>query len=421
MSQKSSAPVAGPRTAGAKPPAEQVVRDIRRVTRKQHSVEHKIRVMPDGLRGKESITADYVAGPSPCRADRTRHDHKAKGAVWHTGLAAHRNRRPEKMILSLPRRGLVRTLLTTGAAAALSLPAQAQAYPSRPIRLVVPFPPGGGVDGTGRILAEHLAGSLGQPVVIENRAGAGGAIGVDSVAKSEPDGYTIAMVSPGNMTAGPVVRPTPYDPLSLGFITRVVRSPLLLICRKDLEARDLAGFLDLLKRRPDAIRFASGGVGTGTHLAGELLNLRLGVRMVHVPYRGTAPAITDLIAGNVDVFFSDTSAWPVVQQGELRLLAVSSKARWPEAPEVPPVGDAVADFDISNWYGVVAPPGTSETIRDLLAGEIAKVLAKPEVTELLRRLGFQPAPQPPAGFAAFVRTETDTWTAVVRAANIRAD
>jgi tripartite-type tricarboxylate transporter receptor subunit TctC len=235
------------------------------------------------------------------------------------------------MRLSVTRRGM----FAAGLAAAAAGTAQAQTFPNRPIRLVVPFAPGGGVDAVGRILAEPLGTLLGQPVVVENRAGAGGAIGVDAVAKSPPDGYTLSLVSPGNMTAGPVVRPTPYDPMALGFVSMVTRSPLLLVCRNGIAAQTLAEFVALVKRQPDAIRFASGGVGTGTHLAGELMNLRLGTRMVHVPYRGTGPALTDLIAGNVDIFFSDASAWPMVQQGQLRLLAVSSARPWQASPQTP--------------------------------------------------------------------------------------
>jgi tripartite-type tricarboxylate transporter receptor subunit TctC len=319
------------------------------------------------------------------------------------------------------RRRLGKALIATGAALLSARGARAQAYPTRPVRLVAPFPPGGGVDATARILADHLTAPLGQPVIVENRAGAGGAIGVDSIARAAPDGYSLVMVSPGNMTAGPAVRATPYDPLNLGFVTRVVRSPLILVSRRDLPAQDLAGLVRLLRERPDAIRYASGGVGTGTHLAAELLNLRLGTQMTHVPYRGTAPALTDLMAGNVDIFFSDTSAWPMVQQGQLRLLAISSMARWSQSPDTPSIGTEVNDFDISNWYGVVAPPGTPEPICARLAEEIAAVLTKPEVVELLRRIGMEPAPQPPTEFAAFVRREIETWATVVRAANIRAD
>jgi len=321
----------------------------------------------------------------------------------------------------LGRRRLMQAAIAIAAPGAVVRPASAETFPSRPVRLVVPFAPGGGVDATARIIADHLSPALGQPVVVENRAGAGGAIGVEAVAKSTPDGYTITMVSPGNMTAGPVVRPTPYDPHALGFITRAVRSPLLLVCRKNLPSRDLAAFIALVKQKPDAIRFASGGVGTVTQLAAELVNLRLGVRMVHVPYRGTGPAMTDLIAGNVDIFFSDTSALGAVQQEQVRLLAVSTGSRWPQMPEAPSMAEAIPGYDISNWYGVVAPPGTPDAILMRLQQEIAKVLAKPEVAEALRRIGFDPAPLSPWEFGDFVRTEYATWAEVVQATGIKVE
>jgi len=204
-------------------------------------------------------------------------------------------------------------------------------------------------------------------------------------------------------------------------VTMVVSSPLLLVCRNSLDARDLAGFVALVKRRPDGIRFASGGVGTGTHLAGELMNLRLGVRMVHVPYRGTAPALTDVVAGNADIFFSDASALAMVQQGTLRLLGVTTAARWDRSPDTPPIATAVPGFDVSNWYGVIAPPGTPVPIRERLPAEIARILGRPEVATRLSNLGFAPAPMAPDAFAAFVRAETETWRGVVQAANIRVE
>lgn len=319
----------------------------------------------------------------------------------------------------ITRRVITRGILGTTLAAVSALPGKAQSWPTRPIRLVVPFPPGGGVDAVGRILAEPLTQALGQAVIVENRAGAGGAIGVDSVAKAPPDGYAFSMVSAGNMTAGPVVRRTPYEPTTLGFVTMVCHSPLLLVARNTLEARDLAGFIALVRRQPDLIRFASGGVGTATHLAGELMNLRLGTRMLHIPYRGTAPALTDIVAGNADIFFSDSSAWPMVQQGQMRLLGVTSAAPWATSPDTPPINSLVPDFDISNWYGVIAPPETPLAICERLAAEIARILARGEVREMLGRIGFEPAPMKTAEFGAFVRKETETWRAVVKAANIQ--
>ncbi len=302
--------------------------------------------------------------------------------------------------------------------ALLATPALAQ---SRPIRLVAPFPPGGGVDAVARLLAEPFGAALGQTVVVENRAGAGGAIGVEAVAQAAPDGTSLVMVSPGNMTVAAVLRPLPYEPLAMGMVARLCLSPLLLVARNSLPAADLAAFIALLRREPDAVRFASGGVATGTHMAGELLNLRMGARMVHVPYRGTAPAITDLIAGNVDVFFSDTSAWPMAQQGQVRLLAVSTATRWAVSPATPSMADAVPGFDIANWYGVVAPPGTPEAVRLRQSAALAQVLARPDMQAGLLRLGFEAAHLPPAPLAEFIRAETGVWRGVVQAANIRAE
>ncbi|MCX7373897.1 MAG: tripartite tricarboxylate transporter substrate binding protein [Alphaproteobacteria bacterium] len=302
--------------------------------------------------------------------------------------------------------------------ALLATPALAQ---SRPIRLVAPFPPGGGVDAVARLLAEPFGGALGQTVVVENRAGAGGAIGVEAVAQAAPDGTSLVMVSPGNMTVAAVLRPLPYEPLAMGMVARLCLSPLLLVARNSLPAADLAAFIALLRREPDAVRFASGGVATGTHMAGELLNLRMGARMVHVPYRGTAPAIIDMIAGNVDVFFSDTSAWPMAQQGQVRLLAVSTATRWTVSPATPSMADAVPGFDIANWYGVVAPPGTPEAARLRQSAALAQVLARPDMQAGLLRLGFEAAHLPPAQLAEFIRAETGVWRGVVQAANIRAE
>jgi len=315
-----------------------------------------------------------------------------------------------------------RSALQAIPAAALAFrPARAAAWPDRPLRLMVPFPPGGGVDLTGRLLAERLEPALGQPVVVENRAGVGGALGLEAAARAAPDGHTLCMTSGGNVTIGPLVRAAPYDPLALTHVARVSTSPLILICRRDFPARDLRGFVSRLRAEPAAVRFASGGVGTATHLAGELLNQRLGVRMAHVPYRGTAPAVTDVVAGNVDVFFSDVSAWQTVEGGGARLLAVSTAARWSRSPATPPVAEEVPGFDVVNWYGVAAPPGVPAAVTERLQAEIARAAEAPPVRERLAATGFDAGFLPPAPFAEFLRREVALWRAVVAAANVRAD
>lgn len=314
----------------------------------------------------------------------------------------------------LPRRAL----LGAATAAALAGSARAQGFPSRPLRIIVPFAAGGGIDAVARILAQKLSPLLGQGVVVENRTGAGGAVGVEAMATSSPDGHTLAILSPGTTTIGPAIRTSPYDPMALGMVARVTASPLMLVCRNSLPARNLQEFVALLRAQPDAIRMASAGVGTSMHLSGELMNLKLGVRMVHVPYRGVGPALTDLLAGNVDVAFSDASAWQGVQQGQYRLLAVSSLGRWADSPDTPAIGEVVEGYDVTNWYGVGAPPRTPEPVCQRLYEELAKVLAMPEVVSSLKAQGYAPAALAPEPFRAFLKAELESWTTVVRAANI---
>ncbi len=318
---------------------------------------------------------------------------------------------------------ITRRTLTAASFASLGLGrgAMAQAFPSRPIRLIVPYPAGGGVDVTARILAEPVGRRLGQTVVVENRSGAAGAIGVEACANAAPDGYTLVMTAPGPITVGPNLRPHPYDPLALTHVIRLARSPLVLVARKTLPAADLAALARMVKEQPEAVRFASGGAGTGTHMAGELFALRAGGRMIHVPYRGTAPAITDLIAGNVDIFFSDSSVYPFVQRGELRGLGVSTAEAWPGMPGLPPIGSVIEGFDLSNWYGVAAPPGTPAAVTTVLHDAFAQALAEPDVATRLLGTGFSVAPMAGAPFAAFIRAESETWAGVIRAANIRLD
>jgi tripartite-type tricarboxylate transporter receptor subunit TctC len=319
----------------------------------------------------------------------------------------------------LDRRQAFTLALAAGLAPAV---ARAQAWrPSRPIRLVVPFAPGGSNDIVSRLIAEPASQLLGQPIVIESRAGAGSVVGSEHVARAAADGYTL-LINSAHATVPAIVERMPYDPVE-DFVGLAVAgfSPHTLVVNPRFPAQTAQEMVALLRANPGRYNLASAGLGSGVHLAAELLNLRLSARMTHVPFRGTAPVLTELMAGRVDIFFSDTSAWPMVQQGRLRLLAVSTAARWSIAPEVPAVNDLVRDFDIANWYGVIAPPGTPEAPRQRLFEEIQRIVAKPEVMEFLVRIGFEPAPLPASEFTAFLRAETQTWRAVVQAANIRAD
>lgn len=316
-----------------------------------------------------------------------------------------------------------RHLLAAAAiAACVAGPVQAQGFPDRPVRVIVPFGPGGGTDNLVRLIEPHVRAALGQPLVIENRAGAGGTIGSEMVARAPADGYTVLIVD-SSFAINPSLFPRlPYDSeKDFAPVSLLATGPVILLAHPSLPVTSLQELVAMAKARPGALNYASGGNGASTHLAGELLKMVAGIDLVHVPYRGTGPALADLVAENVDIYFSDASVWPMVQQGQLRLLAVSSSTPWATSPQTPSVGSVVPDFDTANWYGVTAPPGTPDAIRAQLAGEIAKIVVRPEIAEMLRRIGFEPAPMPPAQFAAFVRTELETWRSVVRAANIRAD
>jgi tripartite-type tricarboxylate transporter receptor subunit TctC len=322
-----------------------------------------------------------------------------------------------------PRRGPTRRALLAAPALALALPALPAAaqggYPARPIRLIAPFPPGGGVDLTARLLAEPLARELGQPVVVENRGGAGGVIGVEAMSRSAPDGHTLSLTGAGTLTAGPHLRRLPYDPFALAHVTRLVRMPFILAVRTDLPAADLAGFLALGRQRE--IRWASGGIGTSQHLAGELFKQMSGLDLVHVPYRGTAPALNDLAARVVDAYFGDPATLALVQNGGARAVAVTSPERWALLPATPAAAEAVPGYQAENWYGLAAPPGTPEAIIAHLSERVRRVLAEPATARRFDEAGLHPATLPLADYLAFLRRDSETWARVVRDGNIRVD
>lgn len=309
-------------------------------------------------------------------------------------------------------------------AAGLALPALAwsagaETYPTRPIRMIVPFPPGGGVDLTARLLAEPLQRELGQTIVIENRGGAGGVIGVEAMARAPADGYTLSLTGAGTTTAGPHLRPLPYDAMGLAHVTRLVRMPFILAVRSGLPARSLAEFMAL--GRGGDIRWASGGIGTSQHLAGELFRQMSGLAMVHVPYRGTGPALNDLAAGIVDAYFGDPATLTLIRGGQARAMAVTSPERWPLLPETPAAAEAVPGYEAENWYGLAAPPGTPQGVLDTLSTAVRKVLADPATAARFDAAGLHPAPLSIAEYRTFLARDTETWGRVVKAGNIRVD
>ncbi|MBR0669997.1 Bug family tripartite tricarboxylate transporter substrate binding protein [Neoroseomonas soli] len=309
-------------------------------------------------------------------------------------------------------------------AAGLALPAAARAqgpggFPNRPIRLIAPFPPGGGVDLTARLLAEPLSRELGQTVVVENRGGAGGVIGVEAMSRAAPDGYTLSLTGAGTITAGPHLRRLPYEALGLTHITRLVRMPFIVAVRTDLPASTLTEFLALAKARE--LRYASGGAGTSQHLTGELFNQMAGLRMIHVPYRGTGPALNDLAARVVDLYFGDPATLSVINAGGARAMAVTSPQRWPLLPDVPAVAEGVPGYESENWYGLAAPPGLPVEIRGILHAAVVKVMRDPATVRRFDEAGLHPAVMELADYDAFLRADSTRWEGVVRTGNISID
>jgi tripartite-type tricarboxylate transporter receptor subunit TctC len=300
----------------------------------------------------------------------------------------------------------------------------AQEYPAKPIRVVVPFPPGGGTDLMARTVMQKLGESLGATMVIDNRGGAGGSIGSELVAKSPADGYTVLIVSGAH-----AINPSLYPKLSYDSVrdfapvTMFTSGPGLLVVHPSVPAKTVKEFIALAKSRPGQLNYASAGIGTPPHLAGELFKTMAGVDIVHVPYKGNGPAYTDLIGGHVSVMFPTIpTAIPHVRAGKLRALAVTTRSRTPIAPELPPISESgVPGYDVSSWYGLLAPAGTPAAVVSRLQREIAKVLRSPDVGEKLTAQGLDLVGSTPDAFAAVIKSEIMKWAKVVKASGARAD
>ncbi len=310
------------------------------------------------------------------------------------------------------------------AAVTISLPAFGQAYPSRPLRMVVPFPPGGPTDITGRTLAQKLSERWNQPVVVENRPGAGSIIGTEIAAKSAPDGYTILLGS-NSIALQPLLQSKlPYDPQrDLAPVILAVRIPNVLIVHPSVPANTLAEFIALAKAKPATINYASVGNATGPHLFGELFRGMTGVDIVHVPYKGTAPAVNDLLAGQVQALFDSlATALPNIRAGKLRALGVTSLQRSKSAPDIPTISEAGAPgYEATGWFGVLVPAGTPADIIAKMNAELGAILKQPDVEERFLKFGAAGGGGTPEQFAAFIRSEQEKWGKVIREARIRID
>jgi tripartite-type tricarboxylate transporter receptor subunit TctC len=304
--------------------------------------------------------------------------------------------------------------------------AAAETYPTRPVRLIVPWPPGGIADLRARQIAERLTKDLGQPVVVDNRPGASGSIGVALGARAAPDGYTLTLISVNDSAIAPTLTPTlPYDALrDFEPVVQVTRTPLVLLANPSLNVRTLADLTALAKARPDQLMYASNGAATTHHVAGELLCKSAGIAMKHVPYKGAAPALMAMVAGHTPVGFDFAgTAAPHVQAGKLRALLVTGGKRVPLLPDVPSASEAgLQDLDaIVSWGGFAAPKGTPIAIRDRLNAAFVKALREPELKADFERSGTEPVGNSADEFAAFVKAEQARWARIIRLTGVKLD
>jgi tripartite-type tricarboxylate transporter receptor subunit TctC len=300
--------------------------------------------------------------------------------------------------------------------------AEAQSWPTRPVRLISPFAPGGGADITSRAVAQRLSTSLGQQVVVENRGGAGGMIGVDVATKAPADGYTMVMGTIGPIAINPsLYKKMTYDPIrDLIPVSQTANALNVLVVHPSLPAKNVKEMIAIAKARPNQMNYGSSGPGATDHLAGELFNVLAGVKMVHVPYKGGAPAMLDLVAGNVQVVFSTVStAIAAMESKRVRPLAMTGNQRFELMPELPTVAEAgLKGFEVNNWYGIFLPTGTPKDIVTKLNAEVVKALAAPDVKKRLIEAGIVATSSSPEGFTAYVKAESTKWAKVIKDAGI---
>jgi tripartite-type tricarboxylate transporter receptor subunit TctC len=320
---------------------------------------------------------------------------------------------------------LLRLLLLLLLAAATQF-ASAQAWPTHPLRLVAPYAAGGPIDISARLLAAKLQEGLGQPVVVENRPGAGGNIGVDLIAKGPADGYSLVMSAIATLAINPSLYASlPYDPLKdLRHVTLLVQVPNVLVVRNDLPAKSVPELIALAKAKPGKLDFGSGSTGSTGHLAGEMFKMMTGTYMVHIPYKGSAPALADMMAGRIDLMFDNlASALPSIRSGKVRALATTTLKRSSFLPDLPTLQEAgLQGFDLTTWWGVSVAAKTPQPIVERLSTEILKAMDAPDMKEKLRGMGSEPpAIRTPEQFAAFVAEELKTYTGLVRRSGAKAD
>jgi len=309
------------------------------------------------------------------------------------------------------------------AAALLSLPAAAQTYPAKPVRIIVPFAPGGGSDFIARFTAQRLSGSFGSQVIVENKPGAGGMLGIEAGVRAEPDGYTFTLIA-SSYTVNPALYPLKYDPVNdITPVVQISQGPMIVVVNPKVPAKTAVELIALAKAKPGTINFASAGQGSITHMACELFAHMAGIKLNHVPYKGTGPALTDTIAGQTDLFCTSTAtALPHVKAGRLRAIAVTTANRLPAEPNVPTLAESgVKGYDVPIWHGLIAPKGMPRVAVDKMNAEVNKLLKSKDTAEQLQTDGVSPKGGTPEAFRDQIRKEIDLWKKTVAATGVKAE
>ena len=324
------------------------------------------------------------------------------------------------MATSLPNVAIVAGLALLSGAALAQSSAQPQTYPVRPIRIIVPNTAGSATDGVTRMVAQRLTEVWGQQMVVDNRAGASGIIGHDTAAKAAPDGYTLLATTSAGLIIQPLLQKVPYDPYrDFAPISMIVLSPQMLVANPSVAATNIEELVALARAKPGQLMCASPGTGTSNHLGCEMVKAMTGVNILHVPYKGTAPAITDLVGGHVQLMFNSMPAvWPLAQAGKLRALAHGGTKRSPAAPNVPTVAETLPGFQCITWYAMVAPRATPAALVSRVNGEIVKMLSDPAFAKRLVDQGQEPQSSSPAELTKYMRSESERWAKVVKAAGL---
>lgn len=300
----------------------------------------------------------------------------------------------------------------------------AQAYPAKPIRVIIPWPAGGAVESLTRVIGAKMSDVLGQPLVLESRPGANGTIGVTAAAKSAPDGYTLLVGHVGPLAISPALQSNLQFDTVKDFepIGQLVSGPTLLVVRPDLPIRSVKELIDYARANPGKLNYGSVGMGSTTHLAGEMLRTMTGIDILHVPYKGAPPIVTDLLGGRIGMsFVTVTSVLPHVRSGAMRAIAISSLARSPLLPDLPTVSETLPGFELSSWHGLLAPAGTPKAVVSRVYESVAVALKAPDVVQWLRENGMEPGSSGPEAFGSYIRSETGKWARLVKEAKVVID